>query len=116
MIANISINANVKATVTGTVVRPTRPTPSRPSGHTNTHINDATHYNTTKYSGTLSSIGRGYAKGTFDEDGKVAKSGSAYNMLNYKDISGYAKGDIAIDKDQESLINELGTESIIYRM
>lgn len=118
MIANISINANVKATVTGTVVRPTRPsaTPSRPSGHTNTHINDATHYNTTSYSGTLSSIGRGYAKGTFDEDGKVKKSGTAYNMLNYKDMSGYAKGDIAIDKDQESLINELGTESIIYRM
>lgn len=116
MIANISINANVRATVTGTVVRPTKPTPSRPSGHTNTHINDTTHYNTEKYSGTLSSIGRGYAKGTFDEEGKVAKSGSAYNMLNYKDMSGYAKGDIAIDKDQKSLINELGTESIIYRM
>ena len=113
MIANISINAHVSATVTGTVVRPTRPTPSRPSGHTNTHINDATHYNTTKYSGTLSSIGRGYAKGTFDEDGKVAKSGTAYNMLNYKDMSGLARGDVAIDKDQESLVNELGTESLI---
>lgn len=115
MIANISINANVRATVTGTVVRPTRPTstPSRPSGHTNYHAGDATHYNTAQYSGTLSSIGRGYAKGTFDEDGKVKKSGTAYNMLNYKDMTGFAKGDIAIDKDQESLINELGTESII---
>lgn len=119
MIANISISAHVSATVTGTVVKPSQSASSSHSGsHTNYHSNTS---NTgpkpdTKYSGTISSIGRGYAKGTFDEDGKVAKSGSAYNMLNYKDISGYAKGDIAIDKDQESLINELGTESIIYRM
>lgn len=119
MIANISISAHVSATVTGTVVKPSQRTNSSNSGgHANYHSNTS---NTgpkpgTKYSGSLSSIGRGYAKGTFDEDGKVAKSGSAYNMLNYKDMSGFARGDIAIDKDQESLINELGTESIIYRM
>ena len=70
------------------------------------------------YSGTLTSIGYGHAKGTVgeDKDNVVKESGTAYNMLNYKDIKGFAKGDIAIDKDQESLINELGTESIIYRM
>lgn len=38
-------------------------------------------------------------------------SGTAYNVLNYK--SAFADGKVSLPKDEEALVNELGTESII---
>ena len=64
--------------------------------------------------GTLSSIGKAYVKGTIDDDNRVTKSGSAYNVVNYKDAK--ARGDVSIEHDTDSLINEVGPESIIFLM
>lgn len=37
--------------------------------------------------------------------------GTAYNVINYKNA--YANGKISLDHDEEALVNELGTESIV---
>lgn len=50
------------------------------------------------------------ASGTF----RAFSSGSAYNVLNYRPLNAHARGtNVALDKDEYALTNELGTESVV---
>ena len=40
-------------------------------------------------------------------------SGTAYNVINPKPLSAFAKGDISLPQDEVALVNELGTEGLI---
>ena len=65
------------------------------------------------YTGTMFSPAASHAIGTVR---KIEKNGQGYNVLNLKPIGGaHAKGsgDISLDQDEESLVNELGQESVI---
>lgn len=69
--------------------------------------------NTESLPTTLSPITRtvNYVSNNSSSIIKSKASGTAYNVLNYK--SAYANGKIALSSDEEALVNELGTESII---
>lgn len=54
------------------------------------------------------SIGRGKASGTLLP---ARANGTGYNVINYRPA--YSDGKISLSQDEEALVNELGTESII---
>lgn len=62
---------------------------------------------------TTGSPGGGRASGTLSSPTVVPAhaAGTAYNVINYKNA--YKDGKVTLDKDEEALVNELGTESII---
>ena len=51
------------------------------------------------------------ATGTMHSPTVAHKDGTMHNVLNWK--SAYANGRVALDKNEEALVNELGTESLI---
>lgn len=51
------------------------------------------------------------AKGTLLTPSRARADGSAYNLFNLK--AAYANGEVALSEDEQALVNELGTESII---
>lgn len=59
--------------------------------------------------GRASSYLGGVASGTMLSPARA--SGTAYNVLNYK--SAFANGKVALSRDEEALVNEMGTESLI---
>lgn len=67
----------------------------------------------TRATGTTSAGGHAQKyTGTMLSPAKV--SGTAYNMLNLRKISGaFAGGNVDLDEDEEALVNEVGTESIV---
>ena len=56
----------------------------------------------------------GLSSGTMTSVATAHADGTAYNVLNYRRLTpSHANGKIALSQDEQALINELGTESII---
>ena len=110
----VSVTASYSSTGTlsAPAVKPGRTTSSSSSsGGGKIHTDPGGKVGTTKAYGTFGYLGNGYAKGTIDKNGRVTKSGSAYNTINY--MSAKASGDVSLKHSEDSLTNELGMESIL---